>query len=612
MPSYYIAPTSDIWLCTGVPLDAEYEHTLFFNPFGGSAAKTAQFSAISAFCKAGHHFTAQYYQRSEKNKLRIQAVYDNVVACNYLIFQNGGAFNGKYFYAFITHAEYINNNTTEITYEIDVMQTFNFDYALGDCFVEREHVIDDTFGKNLIDEGLATGEYVVNTSAGYSYPYTPTYSQPSSYVRITYIPNEYVLSKYYYAAGSSFGDVTDVPFAPGRGSLMTCGQVQTGCYALFPLVANNIWTTEFFTCVVQKLLSIQAEIVSIDAIPAKIVDDYNLTSGSTLLNLPPQTPTDHTFSFNEGLTFPSISGSTYQPHNNKMYQYPYRKIVLTNHSGKNNELRFELFQDRGSNNLAAPTFKVQGYVIPTASAYCFPVKYRGVNDTLGDYDNGISLDNFATFPWSEDSFTKWLAENSAANAQKVQNSILSGTLRGLTSVGVAALTVASGGTALPIVAAAGAGAGAIIGGINATENIVAAAKSAEASPDASCGTFNRNDMQYVNDKLGFTAYDMAIQAEYAERIDHYFDMYGYKVNALKIPNVRQQGAIQAGQLRAIWNYIKCTEVNIHPANNTTGIPQAAENKISEIYSKGITFWNTAANVGSYNSLAGNNLAPIGH
>ena len=612
MPSYYIAPTSDIWLCTGVPLDADYEHTLFFNPFGGSAAMSAQFSAISAYCKSGHHFTNQYYQRAEKNKLRIQALYDNVVACNYLIFQNGGSFGGKYFYAFITHAEYINNNTTEITYEIDVMQTFNFDYELGDCFVEREHVIDDTFGKNLVDEALATGEYIVNTSIGYDFPYTPTYSSPSSYVRITYIPNDYALNKYYYAANSAFSDVTDTPFTAGRGSFMTCGQVQTGCYVLFPLLPNDLWTTEFMTCVVQKLLSIQANIMSIDAIPAKMVSDYNLTSGTTLLNLPPQTPTDHTFSFNEGLTFPSVSGSTYTPHNNKMYQYPYRKIILTNHSGKNNELRWELFQDRGSNNLSAPTFKVQNFVIPTACSYCFPVKYRGVNDTVGDYDNGISLDNFATFPWSEDSFTKWVSENSSANSQKVQNSILSGTLRGLTSVGIAALTVASGGSALPVVAAAGAGAGAIIGGINATESIVAASLAAEATPDASCGTFNRNDVQYVNDRLGFTAYDMAIQAENAERIDKFFDMYGYKVNALKIPNIRQQGAIQAGQIRAIWNYVKCTDVIIHPYGNTKGIPQAAENKIAEIYAKGVTFWNAPANVGNYNSLASSNLAPIGH
>lgn len=54
---------------------------------------------------------------------------------NYLRFNNGS----KWWYAFITRKDYINESVTNLTFEIDVMQTFLFDYSLGECFIDREH-----------------------------------------------------------------------------------------------------------------------------------------------------------------------------------------------------------------------------------------------------------------------------------------------------------------------------------------------------------------------------------------------------------------------------------------------------------------------------------------
>ena len=44
-----------------------------------------------------------------------------------------------------------------ITVQLDVMQTWYFDYTMRKCFVVREHTNDDTIGNNLIEENLATG-----------------------------------------------------------------------------------------------------------------------------------------------------------------------------------------------------------------------------------------------------------------------------------------------------------------------------------------------------------------------------------------------------------------------------------------------------------------------
>lgn len=53
------------------------------------------------------------------------------------------------------------------------------------------------------------------------------------------------------------------------------------------------------------------------------------------------------------------------------------------------------------------------------------------------------------------------------------------------------------------------------------------------------------------DKNIFTRY--TIKAQFAKRIDRYFDMYGYLTNTLKVPNTHN---------RPSWNYVKTIGANI--------------------------------------------------
>ena len=113
MPSYAIAKSTNIYLLKDVPLDAEYEHTVLF---ASAAAQNSTLMTYTAFT-----FTENSYTRHTKGKIRIQTPYTlSLFDCNYLAFQNT-QFENKWIYCFITDSEYINNNTAEITYEIDVM-----------------------------------------------------------------------------------------------------------------------------------------------------------------------------------------------------------------------------------------------------------------------------------------------------------------------------------------------------------------------------------------------------------------------------------------------------------------------------------------------------------
>ena len=156
-------PSTEIVLCRNVPLDNSYDHQL---TFASQAAQAAYF-----YTKAYKTLQDNSYQRVMSNRFRIQCSIGEAMSCNYIYFSNN-AHEGKTIYAFITGWEYINEVTTEITYEIDVFQTFWFDINIRACFVEREHSLTDVIGANTIPENLEAGEYkLIGSSALDPYAY---------------------------------------------------------------------------------------------------------------------------------------------------------------------------------------------------------------------------------------------------------------------------------------------------------------------------------------------------------------------------------------------------------------------------------------------------------
>ena len=168
----YVQPNGLIRLLKGIPLDPDYNHTWYFNSL------TAQ---QNEFEKSKYHplpFSKVSYQRVNKNTIRVAALADNLQGYNYLMFKNndityneedgseiGNIYSARWYYAFILKIDYINDRTSEITYEIDKIQTWlpNIDYNFGQCFIERQHQAgNDEVGDNIVDEGVEVGEYVCN------------------------------------------------------------------------------------------------------------------------------------------------------------------------------------------------------------------------------------------------------------------------------------------------------------------------------------------------------------------------------------------------------------------------------------------------------------------
>jgi len=104
------------------------------------------------------------------------------------------------------------------------------------------------------------------------------------------------------------------------------------------------------------------------------------------------------------------------------------------------------------------------------------------------------------------------------------------------------------------------------------------------SPQAQ-GNLNSGDINYSMQETTFTCYQMSIKQEFAQIIDKYFDMFGYKVNTIKAPNITG---------RTNWNYVKTIECNFEG-----DIPQQFLQIIKRIFNNGITLWHNPTTMFDY-------------
>lgn len=150
-----IIPNSEVRLIKNVPFSNNYKNVIQFND------KTSQ----ENYFKSLPNILADDFKYVRNNGIiKVPYYRDEILEYNYLMFKNK-AYGDKYFYAFITNISYINPNTSAISFELDVFQTWFMDVQFKPSYVEREHCqrwnSDGTPVINTIPEGLDYGsEYV--------------------------------------------------------------------------------------------------------------------------------------------------------------------------------------------------------------------------------------------------------------------------------------------------------------------------------------------------------------------------------------------------------------------------------------------------------------------
>lgn len=128
--------------------DNKYTHIKLFK---NKAEQDAYFNNLESLYIEENNYI------KEHNSFKVGYEYDYLVSLgvNYLIFNNGY----KDMYCFITSKEYISSEVTQINFEVDVLNTYLFDFEIKKSFVERKNCNIDEITD--FDEGLEIGDHII-------------------------------------------------------------------------------------------------------------------------------------------------------------------------------------------------------------------------------------------------------------------------------------------------------------------------------------------------------------------------------------------------------------------------------------------------------------------
>ena len=521
-----ITPQTELRLLK-CPIESDNRNQITF------ANETSQYNYFNSLPKlVVDNFT---YQRKD-NVIRYPAHIDSIMAYNYVMYQNE-AYTNKWFYAFITNMEYVNDNMTLITIKTDVYQTWLFDMVWKRSFIEREHVNDDTIGANTIPEQLETGDYVCNDTV-------EIFNDDTSYICIS---------------------CADVPSDLGKRVTLNYNGVFSGTESF--LFEDTQAAANFIKCFNGDDKDLLNGIVSLYIVPQSLFtgqtlnfETVTINGVTTRLSRIPNSERAILMSETNNFTVPSTLNG-YTPKNNKLKTSPYSYFYVTNNVGSDVPFKYEDFV---SNNAK---FRTLGSLTPGCSIRCVPMNYKKLadNNSAKSYNSGITVAKFPICSWTNDTYINWLTSNSVNLGFKAV-----GGLAGI--IGGAALTATGGGATVGI--------GMIGGGIGMIADTVREVYNHSLTPDQAQGNSNSGDVTFSTGKIDVTAYRMSIRSEMARVIDDYFSIFGYKVNRVKIPNITG---------RTNWNYVKTIGANIEG-----DIPENHLNEIKTIFNNGVTLWHNTS------------------
>lgn len=373
----YVQPNTNIRILHNIPLDNTYDHTIYF------VDATAQRGYFAYYTK--YDLNNYTYQRVERGKARVGINAENLYDCNYMMFQNT-AFGSKWFYAFINNVEYINNDCSEITFELDELQTWHFDYHPDYCFVEREHSTTDGIGDNILPEPVALGEYKFNG--------THALKDLSNLSVIIAVVN-----------------VNDTTGA-------TEGNKYDGLYGGAELYAFNVSSAVSATSInnfLEPFIQRPDAIVSMYMCPTAFIGNVDPSTHKILQTNAP---------YSEPLSDATLSSSWnldgYVPKNKKLFTYPYNFYLVDNGQGSSMNLRYEFFAN------LTPTFRIVGTITEPVKAVIRPTAYKNANTCMTE---NVGLNNFPLCSWAFDTYRAWVAQNSVPMLVNTLGNTIAGVLQ---------------------------------------------------------------------------------------------------------------------------------------------------------------------------------------
>lgn len=527
----YIEPTSDIQFFGNLNISPSHENSLYF------ASESEKNNFFSTLPKLGVANKC-YYQRENKGRVRVEIPISRLYNANYMRFLNSN-FENKFFYAFVLEVNYVNNVTTEVVYQLDPLMTWMGTFTLGQCYVERQHVKNDSIGANICDEGLPCGEYI------------------DEYVDGTFLTNLMNITVVYMN-----------PDEVGTGGGVS-GGIYQGCLVKTFNDAEDV--NAFIDGLVH--LNYSDNIVNIYMSPF----EFDTTDESR--------PKSNDYIFSK--PYDTVGG--YKPKNNKLFCYPYKFVEVDNQEGDTQKYLYEYFETLPDQTSSGDfTLTIDGMTSASCQLLLYPKHYKGNESEYPTQTLGMS--HFPMCSWGIDTYKAWLAQQNAYyplnTAVDVGTSAIGGAVGG--SARGATSGIASGVAGQVIGGITGALAGGIIAGgtsyakdayTNMVENAIT-----PASPTQSKGQQSVDVLSGQGIKT-YVVREKSITKNYAMMIDDYFTMYGYAIKQVMTPNMNR---------RENYTFVKTLGCNVQG-----DIPADDARVIESIFDNGCRFWKDYTKIGDY-------------
>lgn len=608
------APLGTIYLIKRAPITSDYNHTIDFKSPNEQLAYWGSLQSITLLNYS--------YVRRERRYIQCDKTFEELDGVNYLIYQN--VTNGKWFYCFVINREYVNDNMTRVYFDIDVLQTFMFDYEIKPSYIAQSHVDRWDADKKPIysrtEEGLEYGsEYVTESAYKIKHATAPqkhgfylvyckehpvsegTAGEPTTVERTPIPYTIYLLPNLEGATldGSEVSFVNLTNATSGESSnIQVCNM-----RGLQKYMANS----DFGNYVQQIIyLPYLATPYSVNGGIFNFTGDNplfqfgltTLTTGTrsiTLLKIKTIYTANWVATLAEMDIFEGISGEMPQPEQwaaikqnprkterdrrfeSKLLCYPYRYNVFTDWTG-------------------APALIKNEYIsgdkirIKNAIGFGFNAPRRfwvdGYRKDPEGRESSISQVIPMEQPIISDAYYTYMLQNRNQISANITNaginaaiSVAGSAASGVMGAGANLLTgniggaVASGVNSAANIAQAGANFQAVIRSQNAKE------RDLQNLPD----TFsNTNDCTFaiIDETKYLTFYRKKICCEFAEQLAQYWHMYGYVVKRVEVPNTRS---------RTRFNYVKTVGANI-----VGEVEQEYLQALRAIYDRGVTFWHYSA------------------
>lgn len=487
--------------------------------------------------------------------------YDTLLNCDTIAYKNQGVTeNAIWVVGNIVAVEWINPNNTYVYYTVDYYCTYSnlIDWNDSVCYVEREHVKED-----WVQNGVECPAFS-NMGPPETFTYEP--DTPVYYSNINFLPRTSLPKAVVYTPYGSSGE------KPDFSSKVAWSNIVSG---LTPLELEADAVGDYL----QKVA--ESEEADLDRIPLihtlpRIADNSTPNTFNFTIPMPWAYEDAEISVSNERVEADYHTNVNHIKYRNaKCWSSQFCKLRLVAYNGDSQDYNPQWFGN-GRKDTTCEIFscRTEGgiSIILGLKPSNIPMSPRGMGDFM------VNIEEPPMAPWVGNMFAQW----STVNGDAMMGRTLAGVTRLLTSIGGGASKLMEGVSSVKPETSLG-GVMDLIGGVgNAAAtfgNISSTFKEAKTSGAVIGGGFNHNANSAAAQGIyGAQLSALVVQPYIMNSIDDFFDIYGYNVNKVKVPE---------RNTRKFWNFVKTH--NAHIGGKL--VSYTARVAIENMLNSGVTFWN---------------------